>query len=235
MIRNTLRIFVLMISPVLFAQLPPSLITPVEETPDFRDYSGSVYKTLAYKKASLINEELGTFKTKLRYNIYTDAIQCKKDSKTYQLIKNKTTHARINEDYFYYCEFRNQRDVNRPGYYVLIELTDNYRIYKKYTIDIQPPQKRIIIGAADSQGQLSLETTYYLEQDDVIMELPMNKKKMLEALSDKKDELSRYIKEKRINIRKEEDLKHLVSRYNALKATDSNPSTNLLTNTGKRN
>ncbi len=224
----------LVISPALFAQLPISLLTPTERINAFDDYEGSMYMKGNYKESSIIDEKTGTFDAKLKYNFYTDALEYAKNSDLYVVNKNTTIHARIDGDYFYYCEFKTQRGLREEGYFVLVELNDRYRIYKKFTSKILNKIEGTI-QRESTKGEIRMITTYYLEEAGVIMELPMNKKGMLAAFSDKKEELIQYLKQTKIRFRKEDDLIRLVSRYNALKNSDSGPSRSLLSNTDRNN
>ncbi|WP_147406095.1 hypothetical protein [Aquimarina sp. BL5] len=233
--RKILQFLFLVMSPVLFAQLPQSLVKPAERISTFDEYDGSIFKHLRYKDASVIDEKSGTFDTKLRYNAYSDALQYKKGSKLFELVKSPTSHARIDGDYYYYCNFKTQRGLKRPGYYVLVELTERYRIYKKYSVKITEPNKKGSASGTSTPGKVQIQTAYFLEERGVIMELPMNKKKILAALSDKEEELKVYMKKEKIKVRKEEDLIRLVSRYNALKSTDGGPSRSLLSTRSRRN
>jgi len=232
-VRKILQLLVLAISPVLFAQLPTSLLEPAKRIAMFDEYEGSMYKTLRYKEASVIDEESGTFDSKLRYNAYSDALEFKKGSDLFRLVKRPTSHARINGDYYYFCEFKTQRHLKKHGYYVLVELNENYRIYKRYNVEVTEPDPKGSTSGTAAPGKLKIKTKYYLEERGIIMELPMNKKKILAALNDKEAELKRYIKKEKIKVRKEEDLIRLVSRYNALKSSGNRPSRSLLTNRGR--
>ncbi|MHA7056016.1 hypothetical protein ACWGOQ_0002265 [Aquimarina sp. M1] len=225
--RKKLHLLFLLFSPFLFAQLPQSLVEPAEKVTMFYEYDGSVYKNFRYKDASIIDEKSGTFDTKLRYNTYTDALELEKGDNLFQLVKNPTSHARIDGDYYYYCDFKSQRGIEKSGYYVLVELNDRYRIYKKYNLKIREPNKNGAANGNATRGKLSIQTKYFLEERGVIMELPMNKKEILAALSDKEDELKKYMKKEGIKVKKEEDLIRLVSRYNALKTTDGSRSRSL--------
>ncbi|MBW1294638.1 hypothetical protein [Aquimarina litoralis] len=227
--RKILQLLFLLFSPLLFAQLPQSLIQPAEETHMFDEYDGSIYKSIRYKDASVIDEKSGTFDAKLRYNVYSDALEFKKGEDLFMLSKNPTSHARIDGDYFYYCNFKTQRGLKRHGYYVLVELHEKYRIYKKYHLKVKEPSKTGAANGNNTAGRVQIKTKYYLEERGTIMELPMNKKELLATLSDKEEELKKYIKKERIKVKKEEDLIRLVSRYNALKSTDGNRSRSLLT------
>jgi len=228
-VRKILQFLFLIISPVLFAQLPQSLVKSTEKITTYDQYDGSIYKSLRYKDATV-----GTFDAKLRYNAYTDALEFKKNKELFELVKNPTSHARIDGDYYYYCNFKTQRGISRKGYYVLVELNEQYRIYKKYDVTIIDPDKKGSVSGTSAPGEVIIKTVYYLEERGTIMELPMNKKKLLAALNDKEEELKKYIKKEKIKLRKEEDLIRLVSRYNGLKSSDSGPSRSLLTTRSRR-
>jgi len=229
-VRKILQLIILGISPILFAQLPSSLFEPVKSIAMFDDYQGSIYKTLGYKDASVIDEKSGTFDTKLRYNAYSDALEFKKGADLFQLVKNTTSHARINGDYYYYCEFKTRRHLKKHGYYILVELNERYRIYKKFFAETTKPDPKGSTNGTATPGKIKMKTKYYLEERGIIMELPMNKKQILAALNDKETELKSYIKKEKIKVRKEEDLIRLVAKYNALKSSGNRPSRSLLTN-----
>ncbi len=229
--RKIILISVFLTNLTFYAQLPQNMLTPTEGIADYEEYEGSLYLKAQYKEASIIDEKLGTIDAKLKYNIFTDALEYKEGSNLYNIYKAPTVHARIDGDYFYYCEFKNTRGVDRSGYYVLVELNDQYRIYKKYTLRIKDPISNEMTHT-HYPGELRTLTTYYLEENNVILELPMNKKELLASFSDKQEDLKSYLKKEKIRFKKEEDLIRLVSRYNALKSNDSTRTRSLLSNAG---
>ncbi|SHI81485.1 hypothetical protein [Aquimarina spongiae] len=229
--RILLLLLFVLISPALFAQLPRSLMTSSEKITLFDEYDGTMYMKSRYKESSVIDEKSGTYDTKLKYNIYTDALELVQGSKYYEVVKSKTIHARIDGDYFYYCEFKNQRGLIRDGYYILVEMNDKYRIYKKLNLDIKDPEKRERVNSGIAEpGELRTRVTYFIEEEGTIVELPTNKKDMLATFSDKEQELGQYLKKEKIRLKKEEDLIRFVARYNALKSSEANPSQKLLSN-----
>ncbi|MEW7293102.1 hypothetical protein [Aquimarina sp. 2304DJ70-9] len=232
--KKILLLFFLIISSTLLAQLPRSLLKSSQRVSTFDEYDGTLYMKARYKESSVIDEKAGAFDAKLKYNIFTDALEYNQGSKLFEILKSTTIHARIDGDYFYFCEFKTTRGLKREGYYVLVELNDKYRIYKRFTLDIKEPSKNTLTQIAEP-GVLKMITTYYVEEEGKIMELPMNKKDMLAIFSDKENELKEYLKKEKIRLRKEEDLIRLVARYNALKSTDSSPSQSLLSNLSRRN
>ncbi len=232
--KKLLLLLFLIIAPgLLLAQLPRNLLKSTERVSTFDEYDGSIYMKMRYKESSVIDEKSGAFDAKLKYNIFTDALEYNQGSKYFEVIKSPTVHARIDGDYFYFCNFKSTRGLNREGYYVLVELNDKYRIYKRFTLKIIEPTQNTLTQVAEA-GQLKMTTTYFVEEEGTIMELPMNKKEMLAIFSDKESELKVYLKKEKIRLRKEEDLIRLVARYNALKSADSTPSQSLLSNVTRR-
>lgn len=223
-------IFLLLISQSLFAQLPRELIEPTSFVNAFDEYEGSIYESLRFINASVVNEKSGTYEVRLRYNIFTDAIEYKKGDELYNIVKRPSVHARIGEDYFYFCNFKTQRGLKKNGYFILVELNENYRIYKKHILEFtEPGIKRSTLDAI-TPGKIRSLTNYYIEEKGILMKLPLDKKEILTVFQDKKEELQSYIKSEKIKLRKEEDLIRFVSKYSALKSIESNPSRSLLSN-----
>ncbi len=233
---KTIVLLFLTVSSISFAQLPKNLLNDIQKDYTYSEYTGSIYMNLSYKESSVIHEKSTTYHAKLRYNIHEDAMEYKEKSNLYELIKNQTTHVRIDDNYFYYCDFKNQRGHNKSGYYILVELTNLYSIYKKITLSMENSVNQRVIGNASNEpGKIVQNITYYIEEEGVIMELPLNKKEMLATFSDKENELKEYLKKEKIRLKKEEDLIRFVARYNALKSSNPNSSNSLLTNTLRGN
>ncbi|MBQ4818664.1 hypothetical protein [Aquimarina sp. MMG016] len=232
--RKILQLLTFLTTSVLFAQFPPTMMKSSKKISKFDKYAGSIYVFEDYKQADVINESSGTFEAELNYNIYTDALEFTEDSKLFQLVKTPTTHARIDGDYYYFCNFKTQRGVRKDGYFVLVELNDLYRIYKRYELKITDPEDMNSMGTS-TIGKIKVLKTLYLEENGIILELPMSKKGILSAFSDKQDELKKYIKKEKIKLKKEEDLIRLVAKYNALKSIDASPTRSLLGNTDQNN
>ncbi|MDY8136684.1 hypothetical protein [Aquimarina sp. 2201CG5-10] len=233
--RKTIQMLILLTSSILLAQSPWSISKPADETSKFKTYTGSIYASNSYEQSSVIDEKSGTYDADLRYNVHNDALEYKNGSKMYQVIKTPTIHVRIQDDYYYYCDFKTQRGLKKKGYFILVELNDLYRIYKKQELKITEPQEMDTMTGSAVTGKIKTITKFYVEENGVIMELPMNKRAMLSTFSDKEKELKMYMKKEKIKLRKEEDLIRFVAKYNALKNIDANPSRSLLSNTVQNN
>lgn len=235
--RNYLQILFVLVTTTIFAQLPETIIEPAKKVDLFDNYKGSIHKFKKHKEAIVIDESTGTFNGKLNYNIYLDIIEYINKDDVHQLVKSPTVYANIKGDYFYYCNFKNSRGQKREGYYILVEHSNTYSVYKRYSLKITPPDELDIdpLTGGIPSGDLKTVTTYYLEENGSILELPVGKKDLLATLSDKQEELKKYMSEEKINPKKEEGLLKLVSRYNALKSQSTNPTRSLLSNTGQNN
>ncbi|WP_299219639.1 hypothetical protein [uncultured Aquimarina sp.] len=233
--RNILQIIFFLTTSTLLAQLPQELLKTVQETKVFESYTGSVYINKKYQNANIIAEKIGTYEASIRYNIFNDVLEYSEGSKLYEIIKTPTTHVRIGNDYFYYCTFKNERGFNKHGYYILVELNEQYRIYKKYNLTITEPKPMDADTGSAQIGKIKTTETYYLEENGTVIDLPTKKSDLLAVFSDKKDELKEYIKKEKIKVKKKEDLIKLVAKYNALKNIDANPSRSLLSNRARSN
>ncbi|WP_378181831.1 hypothetical protein [Aquimarina sp. SS2-1] len=233
--RNLLHMLIFLTTSTLLAQLPEELLRVTEETKVFESYVGTVYTDKKYQDATVIAEKIGTFDAPIRFNIFNDALEYTDGSNLFEVIKSPTTHARIGNDYFYYCTFKDERGFNQHGYYVLLELNEQYRIYKKYDLEVTEPKDMDNNTGSAQIGKIKTKETYYLEENNTAIALPTKKSDLLEAFSDKKEELKAYIKKEKIKTRKPEDLVKLVAKYNALKNIDANPSRSLLSNRAQNN
>ncbi|MCK8522420.1 hypothetical protein M0D21_12620 [Aquimarina sp. D1M17] len=233
--RKILQILLLLITQIGFAQIPQHILKSSEKITKYDKYAGSIYINNKFEQSTIIDESSKTYEAKLNYNIFTDAIEYETRTDLFELSKNPTTYARINNDYYYYCNFKTRRGAKRNGYYVLMELNDTYRIYKRFKVEITDPEEKENMPGSLTMGKIKMITKFYLEENQVIVEIPTSKKELLLTFEDKGEELKDYMKKEKIKLRKEEDLLRLVAKYNALKNMETNPSRSLLSSTVRNN
>lgn len=198
------------------AQIPESLLSPKEKIMLFDEYQGSIYETLKYQKSSLIDENSTSYETRLRYDIYSDVIEFKKDDDVFQIAQKESVYARIGSDLYYYCEFKNRRGLPFHGYFVLVDQNDDYRVYKRYSLQIKEPEKKGISFGELIPGNIRQIATYFLEHNGRLIEIPTSKKDFFDLFDDKKSELQNFITSQKLKLKKEEDLIALMSKYNEL-------------------
>lgn len=234
--RNLLQILALFLFACSYAQQPPQDILKIAKKSElFEDYTGSIYAQDVPTESSVIDEHSGTYTAKLRYNAYNDALEYKSGPTVYEIARHTTIHARVGDDYYYYCKFKNQRGFKRSGYYVLVELSDQYRVYKKIELKITQPKENDVVSGSSTVGKVKTTESFFMEVDGTLTPLPTNKKEILTVFSDQEEELKKYIKQEKIRLKKPDDLVKFVAKYNALKNMSTNPSRSLLSNTDQNN
>lgn len=234
--RNLLQILISLLVVCGYAQQPPQDILKIAKKSElFEQYTGSIYAQNTPTESNIIDEHSGTYTAKLRYNAYTDALEYKTGPTVYEIAKNTTVHARIGDDYYYYCKFKNQRGFKRNGYYVLVELSDQYRIYKKIELKITQPKENDVVSGSSTVGKVKTTETFFMEINGTLTPLPTNKKEILTVFSDQEEELKKYLKQEKIRLKRQDDLVKFVAKYNALKSLSTSPSRSLLSNTDQNN
>ncbi len=225
-------------SSILLAQLPTSIIEPIDENTSYENYIGSIWKNRKFKNSKTSNPELGDHTAELRYNVFTDDIEyLELNTKALFRIKpDINNRIQIEHEEYYYCFFKTQRGQNRKGYYVLVELNDAYRVYKRYTLSITNYEAGnnsftgFALSTSKNEGTIKLIVTYYIEEDGKVMEIPVNKKELLALIDDDTAHLKEFIKKEKLKTKKEDDLLRVVAKYNAKQKSGGNISKSLLTN-----
>jgi len=229
-------VFIILVFPsILFAQLPESLLDILNRTTmiSYKDYEGSVYKPMRYSSADILDEQSGTYTGKLRYDIFSDHMEYKDGSSLYTIRKKQTINIRLGDNHYYYCTFKDQRGLNKEGYYVMVALHDEFRIYKKQSTIIKHPKTKERV--VENKGSIRVSTAYYLEENGVLLELPLKKEDLLSVLSDKTEELDLFMTTEKIKPKKEKDLVRLVNKYQSLKNVLIENNRSMLTKASKTN
>ncbi|HIP48762.1 MAG TPA: hypothetical protein EYG92_07345 [Lutibacter sp.] len=61
-----------------------------------------------------------------------------------------------------------------------------------------------------------LKTRYHIKKEDKISDFKLKKKRILSIFSDKKDEITKYVKKNKLSYKKEKDVKQIFSYYSSL-------------------
>lgn len=206
------------------AQLPRKMIEFSQKVTSFdKDYFGSIYKQKEPSPSKVFHTTFGNHEVNLQYNVYIDAIEYELDNQTYTLLKTDPANVQIGDEFYYYGNFKTQRKQKREGYYVLIDNQEYYRIFKKYTLDIKESKPNDQIGSSseNTKGKIKLVTTYYLEENNIVIELPTKKKDMLAMFESRESELKDFFKKEKLKLKNEEDLIKFVSHFNVLNQNEA--------------
>jgi hypothetical protein len=187
---------------------------------DLSSVEGSPYEqeTFVLGKAAekLTNNSMNYY---LRYNVYNDEIQMKinlDDEKIVGLIKSLNHYAIINNKEYHYMSYSdNNKNINE-GYFILISNDIKSSIYLKKIVKFKIGQpERDSFRKAIPSAFKNFEKFYY-QKDRVLFQLPTKKKEILLLFSDKKEDLKKFMKAEKINLKDEKDLIKLFKYYDSL-------------------
>lgn len=191
-----------------------------KEKIDLSSVEGSPYEqeTFVLGKAAekLTNNSMNYY---LRYNVYNDEIQMKidlDDKKIVGLIKSLNHYAVINSKEYHYMSFLDDDKNFNEGYFILVsnDIKNSLYIKKIKKFKVGQPEKDSFRKAIPSAFK-NFERYYYLK-DRVLFQVPTKKKDILVHFSDKKEDLKKFMKAEKTNLKDEKDLIKLFKYYDSL-------------------
>ena len=186
-----------------------------------KDYSGTPYLTEEFTKGHIYkNGELLVSNKSLRYNANKDEFEIKNSLSTDSgivntLFKKSALSIKTGNDEFIFIL---PNGVNTTfGYFVLLQKGEKFTYIKKIKKKFIPGQKAYTSMSQDIRPMYkSFETFYLLNNEGVLIELPNSKNKIIDSFGSHKKEIKAYIKENKLNVKKEKNMKQLVEYYNSL-------------------
>ena len=97
------------------------------------------------------------------------------------------------------------------------ELVGKYNIITRYWIKKSDPTYNVVLDTGNEESKIEVSETIYLTESHNLIELPKNKKKLINLLSDTNTDLIRsFIKTNNISVKQYKDLVTLVGYVNSL-------------------
>ena len=185
---------------------------------------GDTYLSTAWKRSVILlydkNKLIEGFP--VRYDIYADELDVKGASgikvlegrrvKSFMWIDSSRT-----EPYY----FINAKDFKVNGvpligfYEVLVD--GNSPLFKKMNITVKKADYNVTLSIGSRDDKILKNPTYYLADGNSAYEIPGSKKKFLQMLKAKADEVESYMDFNGLSIKKEEELVLICKYYNSLK------------------
>ncbi len=152
----------------------------------------------------------------LRYNAHQDEFQIKPTlnvpDMNVQAIKKSTDFFIKMGDEIY--TYKLPQD-GFGGYYQILVEGNNVDLLKKISKKFIEGQNSVTMMTGNHPNRLIDESSYVVSKDNKIIEVTGSKNKILEAIAgDQKNELKKYTKSEKLNVKKEEDLIKVVNYYN---------------------
>lgn len=155
----------------------------------------------------------------VRYNAVDDEMEVKQNSEILVLNKN-------NKNYIIDFKTKNQKafvlensETNVTGFYFLVEETPKVSLYRKDIKQFQQGRKASHSSLEDTPSKyINKDSKYYLKIDNegyVVYEIPSSRKKFIKFFKEEnQDKIKKLIRNNKIKLSKEEDLKRLIHLLN---------------------
>ena len=182
--------------------------------------AGNPYLEREFKKGELDSKETFHFPPLLlRYNIYTDNIECKTaDGKIYALKDQyKITDYKIGDTTFIYSPYFEKKNKIKSGYFQVLvpgKVTGLIR-YKVYLIPATPEKP---YTPAKPQHFSEIVRTYYIKTGNNPAQAVTNEKSLVKLFPNQKKQISRFIKNEKIRLQKQNDFAKVIRYLNTLQS-----------------
>lgn len=190
---------------------------------DKRLTEGSIFLNDELLDVEIFGNEGEIFKSKGKYNIQADELQYFDTKKNIKAIKaDKIQGFAINNKLFV---SKKQADSTYAFYEILAH--GNMQLLVKHNVTLTEMNNNPVLGTTSSAGSTTgkikatqSEKLYYANQNSVD-KLPKSKKKLLQLMGEHQSDIAKVIKDKDLNIKKQEDLITLFRFYNELTNKDT--------------
>ncbi|GAA0873533.1 hypothetical protein GCM10009117_26800 [Gangjinia marincola] len=188
---------------------------------DYDKINGSPFLNNKFLPGKIINKNtLDIQNVYLRYNVYNNFFEVKESDsgdETFSLMKNKFIIPSINQQEFYLTKsIENDENI----YVSLVSrLNDNKIILKAYTCEYK---EGVIPKSSYDKGRpakfISNEVYYIAASEDfkLYKEFDLSKRDLLDIFDDKRDALKKFIKQKDLKFKNENDLIILINYYKSI-------------------
>ena len=151
----------------------------------------------------------------IRYNAYLDEVQFKKDNKIMAFLKEEKYGTIKFTDTNETLKLANYKYENNSvlGYLFVIADTGNVKIYRKSSVTFQDFKVAKNSYETDSPANFRRAPDVYFVQRGTagIVELPSNKKQLIELFPDKKEEIKNYLKDNKLDYNTKNNVQKLAA------------------------
>ncbi len=183
------------------------------------EYQGTPYYHNSFLLGNVyMNGKLIENNVSLRYNVFADELEYKKsgeqgDKQTFAIIKSEDIYVTINNETIIFKATK--------GYFLVVFDGTNFSLLKKLKKKYYPFKKATTSLTTDVPAIFMDEESYFIStKDGVLKEFTGSKNKKLKVFSTKYNQAKSYIKEKKLDINKEKDLKRLIMYLDNLNSSE---------------
>ena len=181
---------------------------------DYSSIDGSPYLVDDFLDSKIYFSKDSVFEIKLRYNIYDNTMEFKHNKVVFSFTNPEIIYKiDLSGNIFIYYHDKN-KNKNSSYFQALVE--GNCYLLAKKRVKYEREGKGDGIVDAKPACFVSLKDEYFLSAKDNSLVRIKNKKTIIKTLSDKKNEISKFIKKEKISHKNIDDLIKLVKFYNSL-------------------
>jgi hypothetical protein len=177
---------------------------------------GSPYSSDDYQIGVFHLKNGGAAEVEMKYNIYLDQIEYKKNDSSYTVRPNSIIKKISTEDNTFVVEPYQENGNNRSGFFVRLDSGEASLLVKmKVTIKNREEATPMKPEITPAQYKRMLDECYIKIGDSHPVKLK-NTKGILESIPDHKEKVKSFIKSNKISARDPEELTALIQYYNSL-------------------
>lgn len=182
-------------------------LTGATEDAKLSNVKGSPYENDSFILGKAANKKIDNSKPYyLRYNVYNDVIEIQDSENIIGLIKSLNIYAKISNKEYHYEIYSIDNAKTEEGYFILLSKGVNSNLYLRKTKEFKDKVKAKDSFHKDTPAAFIDSESYYIKKDRVLFPVSKNKKEFLFQFSEIKDELKKYMKAEKINLKSEKDL-----------------------------
>jgi len=163
------------------------------------------------------NSKHQNYGLQVRYNVFYDEIEIydKERNTMSVLLKLPEYTCNLNNQYFQYFNFKNGINEEVNGYFIEL-IKGEMKLFMKYDCSFSAGKPSLNTLTPDVKPSFTISKNYYVLKDEVLVQIPKKKKKVLTLFGDYQKGVSAYITKNKLNVKKERDIVKIISFYNSL-------------------
>lgn len=181
---------------------------------DYSEMNGTPYYTKDFVESKVFFTEDSVYKIPLRYNIFEQTMEYMSGSTVYA-ISNPEIFKEIemgNQTFVYYY---NRENPKKSSYYELLVDGESLLLLRRETYYREAVPTKAMEDAKPPRFFSRPDEYYVVDINKSLIQIK-NKKSFAKIYTDKKSEISKFIKKEKISPKKQKDLIQLVKYYNTL-------------------
>ena len=196
--------------------IAPAGYNIIYKEPNFaKGTEGTPYLNLDWEPADILLKNGKTIQDlMIRYNVLENKMLYQDKGKTYVVgTPDSIAEIKFLNKIFLYIPFE-KNHTTENGFFEIVS-KGKVNLLRKYEIEVLRANYSMQFDTGFKNDRLSLNQELYLQKDDHAA-VANRKNKLLEILSDKKNEVTHFINQEKLSVKDQEDLFKILSYYNQL-------------------